>query len=496
VDAFEHEFAAIQSLYAVSQHPSGRLSRSAARLGCSPGGHSLAAASVGPASGSADAEPLETLMKQAVRLRDTIASLTELVPVQQCGAAAYGRRLGWGREDASELSHGEVTHSPAADYRRGGLTSTEVADLAALRALTTSKPAAAEERGDRLKGGACDPGADQRSQAADTPCPEVLSGTPDHENASVAANGVPLQEPGASDETPEGPPLSLASPDKSQHVQAHADAERPSMVGPPLHACDACIELHVTSLEGVRVPYAAVAALEGGALPSLWVSWRVPGAASDRSWCHLGLLAEQELKWLPNGGFCVSAMHPAADAQVPLLLRNLQMLQSLGQGAAVQCELWILTTADPDEAFVDTVSAPTFVGVATVPLQPLHLQTAPTSALASGWFDLQNVLEGTAGGSVLVQLRLRRDCALASGQGPNGVAPAPCPAIAGLREDAVATGGTTVHSFQVSIMSMSNLPDEGMLREASLPVPVGRYIRCYFLCLVYRGTLILLTAAF
>ena len=163
--------------------------------------------------------------------------------------------------------------------------------------------------------------------------------------------------------------------------------------------------------------------------------------------------------------------------QVPVQLRSYQALQTLGQGSHMPCELWILPGPDPDAA-LDADSA-TFIGVASAPLAKSSVASDATSTLAAGWHTLSNVLEGSEGGAVQLQLTLVPDSVQHSSNGaealqrPQSDAASRAEVCVGDQAD-----GLVVHAFRVSIRSMGNLPSASEVLQAREAVPEGRYIRC------------------
>ena len=187
----------------------------------------------------------------------------------------------------------------------------------------------------------------------------------------------------------------------------------------------------------------------------------------------------------------------SADAvQVPVVLRNLQTLQALGQASTMPCELWLLSCTDPVAALADVESPPVFVGVANIPIS--FRPGAPVACiLAGGWFPLNNVLNGMEGASMLLHLSLHLGAEVGSSEkatmqpthlGSVSVQSSPGKPLAGSRAEHAMrverTEETALHAFQVNILSMTNLPDVATLQAWGLPVPSGRYIRCVLSILI------------
>ena len=165
--------------------------------------------------------------------------------------------------------------------------------------------------------------------------------------------------------------------------------------------------------------------------------------------------------------------------QVPVQLCSFQALQTLGQGSHMPCELWILPGPDPDAALDADAGSATFIGVASAPLAGTSVASDVASTLAAGWHTLSNVLEGSEGGTVRLQLTLVPDSVQHPSNGaealqrPGSDAASCAEVCAGDQAD-----GLVVHAFRVSIRSVGNLPNASEVLQAREAVPEGRYIRC------------------
>jgi hypothetical protein len=446
----EHELTEMESMLAASQHGGCRRTRPG---GTPPRSAACAAAHCSPEVVSDSAGDMGRLVAYAVQLRDAIACMIQMLPdspklPDMCVAA--------------NMDSLATYQSPSASiYRSGGMTSAEVADLASLRAIKASSPA-------RPAAALAGIGAQQRANHASG---EELKGSPQQDYAN-AQGPHPVAHAAAEDTSEHS-----AAPHQDQSA-AQPLTQAGSPPRPDVEACDAWCQLHVECLENVRVPYSAIAALESGQQPALWLTWKMPAASQGRPWCYVGALGDQEIRRAPGGSFRMAQVRAAQDASVPLLLRDLQALQSLGQGSVAQCELWVLCGPDPDAALGAEDGLAAFVGVATVPLQQCSGSVAVPMPLASGRHTLRNILEGCEGGNVSLTLQLASTAATPS---PAQVVDPPAGAEPSLahaaRQDTPDQSGTLVHAFRVSIQAVSNLPTPDELHAARASVPVGRYIR-------------------
>jgi hypothetical protein len=270
--AFEHEYAALQSMLADADHRSVRRSRQGPLRTPAPGA----------AEKQQDAQSMEALLHHAIQLRDAIAGLIQVVP-EDGGKPTPGSRR---------------TAEQQGSYRSG-----DAVELAALRAVKAATPASVSAL----------PALRSPSQVPALQDP-VQASTVEQENNSKQSN-----TGAAHSDQPQGKSPGLAVPSSCQGT-AIAEA---SPVRPTAAACDALCTLHMASLTEVQIPYEAVASLEAGGEPALWFTWKMPGAAQRRPWCCLGALGDHEIRRLPAGTFCISHLHADCSAEVqPLQLAH------------------------------------------------------------------------------------------------------------------------------------------------------------------------------
>ena len=299
VAAFEHEYAQIQSMIAASERSSGRRNRTSLSPSTRPSTladqtHSDPAHVHEPELASRD-----SLVAYATQLRNTIAQLIELVPSETAAASSSaGPSASFSPAGGRETLPG--THG---SYRAGGMSSSDVVDLAELRALNLAElaqsrppPARQSAHSARSHNGA----AELRASPGAVWCAgQENAGAGNGPQAVRAATPAQQSRQSHSQDTKQGKPAVQCSPMRP----APAD-------------CDARAELFITAFRDLRVPYAAVAALEAGQPLGLWLSWKLPGAAWARPWCHVGGLGDQELRREPGGGFCIPSVEVAASVQV------------------------------------------------------------------------------------------------------------------------------------------------------------------------------------
>ena len=300
VAAFEHEYAQIQSMIAASERSNGRRNRTSLSPSTRPSTladqtHSDPAHVRDPGLASRD-----SLVAYATQLRSTIAQLIELVPSETAAvSSSAGPSASFSPAGGRETLPG--THG---SYRAGGMSSSDVVDLAELRALNLAELAQSRPPPERQSARA----ARSHNGAAELKASPGAAWCAGQENAGAAGNGPQAVRAAA--------PAQQARQSQSQDTKQGKPAAQCSPLHPAPAECDARAELFIAAFRDLRVPYVAVAALESAQPLGLWLSWKLPGAAWARPWCHVGALGDQELRREPGGGFRIPSVDVAASVQV------------------------------------------------------------------------------------------------------------------------------------------------------------------------------------
>ena len=163
---------------------------------------------------------------------------------------------------------------------------------------------------------------------------------------------------------------------------------------------------------------------------------------------------------------CYALVSRLRHMQEPVSIDNLRALHAL-QDVYMQLEVWLLCGADPVAAIQAADPRPHFIGVASVPLAAAQ---SKLGVVAQGVYQLHNVLEGTQSGQLHLELRVLDEAMHCStpARPSDGDETAP-------HQPTVSSA--TVHTFQVTILSIGNLPSADQLSTVGHPVPAGRYIR-------------------